>query len=81
MKEYLPKDIHQGIALGLYGVAGILAVLKKPLLLLLLLAVHTLEYLAISRPMAAEKKIPRVSALIHTLLYGFTWWKPIREEK
>ena len=55
MKEYLPKDIHQGIALGLYGVAGILAVLKKPLLLLLLLAAHTLEYLAISRPMAARR--------------------------
>ena len=81
MKEFLPKDIHQDIALGLYGVAGVLAVLKKPVLLLGLVAAHLTEYLTISRPLAAEKKIPQVSALIHTLLYGFTWWKPIREEK
>ena len=81
MKEYLPKNIHQDIALGLYGIAGVLAVLKKPILLLSLLAAHTTEYLTISRPMAEEKKIPQVSALINTLLYGFTWWKPIREKK
>ena len=55
MKEFLPKDIHQDIALGLYGVAGVLAVLKKPVLLLGLVAAHLTEYLTISRPLAAEK--------------------------
>ena len=81
MKDYMPKDIHQDIALGLYGVAGVLAVLKKPILLLSLIAAHRTEYLTISRPLAVEKGIAQVAALIHTLLYGFTWWKPIREKK
>lgn len=74
----LPKDIHQGIALGLYGIAGILALLKKPILLISLVAAHLCEYLTISRPLAAEKAISQPSAFIHTLLYGFTWWKPIK---
>lgn len=79
--KYLPKDIHQGIALGLCGIAGLLAAWKKPILLLSLIAAHTCEYFAISRPLAAERSISQPDAVIHTLLYGFTWWKPIRNSK
>lgn len=79
MKEYLPRDRHQGIALALYAV--VIALLKVTVLpLLLLVCAHLGEYLTISRKLAGEKGLSQRSAMIHTLLYGFTWWKPLRDE-
>ena len=28
-----------------------------------------------------DGEVDDMNSLIHTLLYGFTWWKPIREKK
>ena len=76
MKDYLPKDRHQGAALVLYAV--MIAMTKKTAGLLV--CAHLGEYLLISRKMACEKGLSQVSTAVHTLLYGFTWWKPIRDE-
>lgn len=79
MKDYLPKDRHQGAALVLYAV--MIAMTKKTAIPLgLLVCAHLGEYLLISRKMACEKGRSQVSTTVHTLLYGFTWWKPIRDE-
>lgn len=79
MKDYLPKDKHQGIALALYAI--MIALVKATVIpLLLLVGAHLGEYLLISRKLACEKGLPQVNTAVHTLLYGFTWWKPIRGE-
>lgn len=77
MKDYLPKDKHQGIALALY--AGVIALIRATAVpLILLVCAHLSEYLFISRKIAEEKEISQLSTVIHTLLYGFTWWKPLK---
>lgn len=76
----LPKNIHQIIALALYAVCiAVLFIFKKAVFLVLLAAAHLCEYLFISRKLAEEKGIGQSTALVNTLLYGFTWWKPIKE--
>jgi len=74
-----PKTRQQIIALLLYPVFALIAVLSKKILLFLLLPlVHLSEYLFISRKIAKEHELPQTTALTKTLLYGFTWWKPIQ---
>lgn len=79
MKDFMPQNSKQITAVALYVVFGVLAAFGKALLLILLFLAHCCEYAFISRPLANDKGIPQVSALIHTLIYGFTWWKPIKE--
>lgn len=81
MNNYLPQGRKQITALGLYAALGTLAAFGKKQFLIALIIAHSCEYMFIARPLADEKCIDQTSALIHTLLYGFTWWKPIKQSK
>lgn len=44
---------------------------------LLLLALHAAE-LPIALPLAREKGVPAGMAVLKNLLFGFTWWLPLK---
>ncbi len=44
-----------------------------------LLIVHILEIPLVSLKIGREKKIPDSMTIIKTILYGFTWWLPLKK--
>jgi hypothetical protein len=44
-----------------------------------LLAVHALEIPLVSLKIGKEKQIPIGMIILKTLLYGFTWWLPLKK--
>ena len=76
----LPKNKHHVIALSLYPVAiAISLFIKKAVVVFALAGVHLIEYIFIGRKVAAEFGISQLKACVCTVLYGYTWWKPIKE--
>lgn len=73
----LTKAYGKQICAGLYGVFAWLAARRRPLPLLILLALHTYEYFHIGRRIAAEHGLRAVEGLVNCLAYGFTWWLPL----
>ena len=68
------------ICVGLYTAFAFLAMKKKPLPLLTLLAMHASEYFLIGKKVAEEHGISTPEALAQCLSFGFTWWLPIKNE-
>ena len=75
----LTKMFGKPICVVLYAVFAWLAAKKKPLPLLILLGLHTMEYFTKARAIAAAHGVGRLEALWKCLAFGFTWWLPLRE--
>ena len=73
------KAIGKPVCVVLYVLFGLLAVKKKPLPLLILVGLHTMEYFTTARAIAAAHGVGRLEALWKCLAFGFTWWLPLRE--
>jgi hypothetical protein len=73
----LTKAYGKQICGALYAAFAGLALRKKPLPLLTLLALHTAEYFHIGRRIAAEHGLRPAEGLLNCLAYGFTWWLPL----
>ena len=67
------------VCVALYAWFAALAMKKKPLPLLVLLALHTVEYLHVGRKIAEEKGMSRAEGLAQCLSFGFTWWLPLKK--
>ena len=73
------KKLGKPICAALYAAFAALAAKKKPLPLLILLGLHTMEYFTEGRRLAAERGIGKLEALCQCLAFGFTWWLPIKK--
>ena len=73
------KAIGKPVCLLLYAAFGLLAVKKKPLPLLILIGLHTMEYVTKARAIAAAHGVGKLEALWKCLAFGFTWGLPLRE--
>lgn len=76
--DKLTRQFGKPICVLLYAVFAALAAKKKPWPLLALIAAHTAEYFLVARKVAEENGIPQVEAAANCLVFGFTWWKPIK---
>ena len=76
----ITKLVGKPICVFLYAAFTALAAKKKPIPLLVLLALHTFEYFHIGRKVAAEHGLSKPEGLIKCLAFGFTWWLPLRKE-
>lgn len=74
------KQFGQPICVALYAAFAALAMKKKPLPFLILLALHAGEYALVGRKVAAEKGLSAWEALAQCLCFGFTWWLPLKKE-
>lgn len=75
----ITKQFGKPICAVLYAVFAVLAAKKKPLPLLTLLLLHAVEYVKDGRKVAAENGIGAAEALVQCLVFGFTWWLPIKK--
>ncbi len=74
------KQFGKPVCVLLYGVFGFLAGKKKPLPLLILLGLHTLEVFTKGLGVAAARGIGKAEAFCQCLAFGFTWWLPLKKE-
>lgn len=65
--------------LGLWAVAGALCFKKKPQLLAGLVSLHAAELASIGSKTLKESDYPYYKGLAMCMLYGISWWRPIRE--
>lgn len=65
----------------LYSIGSFCLAKKKPLPLLILMAIHALEYLIIGKKVGDDNGIPAKVAIPNCLAFGFTWWLPIKQGK
>ena len=72
------KQFGKPICVILYAALSALATKKRPLPLLVLIAMHTVEYFVDARKLAMARGISQRVALANCLAFGFTWWKPIK---
>ena len=72
------KQFGKPICVILYAALSALAAKKRPLPLLILIAMHTVEYFVVARKLAMERGISQGVALANCLAFGVTWWKPIK---
>ena len=75
----ITKQFGKPICAVLYAVFAVLAAKKKPLPLLTLLLLHAVEYVKDGRKVAEENGIGAAEALVQCLVFGFTWWLPIKK--
>ena len=75
----MTQQFGKPVCVGLYAAFAFLAAKKRPLPLLVLLAMHASEYALIGRKVAAENGIAPCEALAQCLSFGFTWWLPIKQ--
>ena len=75
----LTKQFGKPVCVALYAIFAVLAGKKKPIPLLTLLGLHTMEYFLEGRKLAEDKGIPKVEALVQCLCFGFTWWLPLKK--
>lgn len=71
----------QPLCAVLYVFCGYLSAKKKPLPLVLLFLLHTTEYFITGKKTAKENGLPVISGIAHCLLFGFTWWLPLKKNK
>ena len=76
----ITKRFGKPICAALYGIFAFMAAKKKPLPLLILLLLHSVEFFTKGRPIATEKGISQGEALAQCLAFGFTWWLPLKKE-
>ena len=75
----ITKQFGKPICVALYAWFAALAVKKKPLPLLILLLLHTVEYFHVGRKVAAENGLSVPEGLAQCLAFGFTWWLPLKK--
>ena len=75
----LTKKFGKPICVALYAAFAALAARKKPVPLLVLIALHTFEYFHIGRKTAVENGLSVLEGLFQCLSFGFTWWLPLRK--
>ena len=75
----LTKRFGKPVCAALYAAFAGLALKKKPLPLLLLLALHTFEYFTKGRRIAAEHGLSPAEGAAQCLAFGFTWWLPLQK--
>ena len=75
----ITKQFGQPICVVLYAWFAALAARKKPLPLLILLALHTFEYFQTGRKTAEEQGMSELEGLAKCLCFGFTWWLPLKK--
>ena len=75
----ITKAFGKPICVALYAVFGWLAARRKPLPLLILLGLHGMEYFTKGRAVAAEQGIGTPEAVAQCLVFGFTWWLPLKK--
>ena len=75
----LTKQFGKPVCVALYAVNAALAMKKKPLPLLILLAMHAAEYVLVGRQAAEDEGLSRAEGLAQCLAFGFTWWLPIKK--
>ena len=73
------KQFGKPICVVLYAWFAALAAKKKPLPLLSLLLLHTVEYFHVGRQVAAENGFSVPEGLAQCLAFGFTWWLPLKK--
>ena len=73
------KQFGKPICVALYAWFAALAVKKKPLPLLSLFLLHTVEYFHVGRKVAAENGLSVPEGLAQCLAFGFTWWLPLKK--
>ena len=73
------KQFGKPVCVGLYAWFAALAAKKKPLPLLILLLLHTVEYFHVGRKVAAENDLSVLEGLAKCLAFGFTWWLPLKK--
>ena len=76
----MTKKFGKPVCVALYAAFAALAAKKKPLPLLILLGLHTLEFFTKGLGVAAERGIGKAEALCQCLAFGFTWWLPLKKE-
>ena len=76
----ITEQFGKPVCVALYAFFGILAVKKKPLPFLILLGLHTGEYVLIGRKVAEEKGLTKAEGIAQCLSFGFTWWLPLKKE-
>ena len=76
----LTKKFGKPVCVVLYAVFGYLAAKKKPLPLLILFGLHAGEYALIGRKVAAKHGLGILEGLCQCLVFGFTWWLPIKKQ-
>lgn len=65
------------IVLGRYLFPGDL--LMSHIFFIGLVALHIVEIPMVSLKIGREKGIPALTVVLNTLLYGFTWWLPLKK--
>ena len=76
----ITKLVGKPVCALLWAAFGWLAAKKKPLPLLILFALHLFETFTKGREVAKAKGVGPVEWIANCLLFGFTWWLPLREE-
>ena len=74
----LTRQFGKPICAVLYAAFAALAAKKKPLPLLILVALHTMEYFTEGRKVAQEQKLGPLEGVAQGLAFGFTWWLPLK---
>ena len=67
------------ICVVLYAVFAAMAAKKKPVPLIILLLMHSAEYVMVGRKVAEENGLSIPEGLAKCLAFGFTWWLPIKK--
>ena len=75
----ITKQFGKPICVALYAAFAWLAAKKKPLPLLILLALHTAEYFKDGRKVAAAHGVGTAEGFAKCLAFGFTWWLPLQK--
>ena len=75
----LVKYIGQPFCIVLYIVSAIMAVKKKFVPLIGLFTMHLSEYFIVGRKTGEDNGMSRISALLHCLAFGITWWLPLKK--
>ena len=75
----ITRQFGKPICVALYAAFAALAAKKKPIPLIILVLLHSGEYLHEGRKLAAEKGIGQLEALAQCLAFGFTWWLPLKK--
>ena len=75
----ITKQFGKPICVALYAWFAALAAKKKPLPLLILCLLHSVEYFHVGRKIASENGLSVPEGLAQCLAFGFTWWLPLKK--
>ena len=75
----ITKQFGKPICVALYAWFAALAAKKKPLPLLILCLLHSVEYFHVGRKIVAENGLSVPEGLAQCLAFGFTWWLPLKK--